>query len=93
MKSYASVEEIGQEFIKCELELIPVEESNVGDFATKPTDMVYIPVEIAAANIAEIYEGDILEVEHVGNGTVSSVICKNDIEKSRRVELARQLKI
>lgn len=93
MRSYASVEEIERGFIKFELELIPVEESKVGDFATKPTDMVYISEEIATANVSALCEGDILEVEHDGEGNVFHIICKNDAEKSRRVELRKQLMV
>lgn len=87
------MEELGQEFIKCELELIQVEESNVEDFSTKPTYMVYIPVDIAIVNVAVLCEGDILEVEHDGDGNVSYIICKNDDEKSKRVELRKQLMV
>lgn len=92
MRSYASVEEIDQEFIKCELELIPVEESNAEDYATKPTDMIYLPAGIIPCDVT-VCDGDILEVEHDGNGNVFCVSSKNDEEKSRRLELLRQLKI
>lgn len=40
MKSYASIDRIEGDFAVCEVELIPVGESNPEDFATKPCEMM-----------------------------------------------------
>ena len=90
MKSYAAIEEISKKFAACELELIPVEESQTTAFAEKETEMVDIPMEMITSVIPDIAEGDIIVVIH-DCGNVESVCYKDDSEKQRRIELIKVL--
>ena len=89
MKSYASIGEVEEFFVVCEVELIPMEESKTLHYRQKETDIVLIPNEIFTAKISEFTEGDIIVVEHE-KGEVKEVYYKDDSEKARRIELIRE---
>jgi len=89
MKSYASVDRLEGNFLVCEVELIEVEESNPTDF-DKPTEMIDIPVEQANAKIGMVREGDIIVVE-LEEGNVTEILCKDEDEKQRRIEVLKAI--
>ena len=89
MKSYASVDRLEGDFLVCEVELIEVEESNPTDF-NKPTEMIDIPIEQANAKIGMVREGDIIVVEHE-EGSVTEILCKDEAEKQRRIEVLKAI--
>ena len=89
MKSYASVDRLEGDFLVCEVELIEVEESNPTDF-DKPTEMIDIPVEQANAKLGDVQEGDIIVVEHE-DGNVTEILCKDEAEKQRRIEVLKAI--
>lgn len=90
MKSYASVGEIEDRLAVCEVELIPIENSNPEDFATKKADMMDIELGLIYQVTDEIDEGDILVVEHDGQN-VSHVYHKDDEEKARRIAVLQAI--
>ena len=58
MKSYASIDRVENEWAVCEVEMIPVEESNVCDFFSKETEMIDISLNKIIESVGEIQEGD-----------------------------------
>ena len=90
MKSYASVDRIEGKYLVCEVELLTVEESKPENFATKDCEMMDISLQDIHANIGEVYEGDILVVEH-DSESVTCVYCKDEEEKARRLEVLKSI--
>lgn len=90
MKSYAIVDRIEGKFAVCELEMLEVEQSRPEDFAQKETVMVDILSEFICSIVGELYEGDVLVVEH-DDENVTSIYYKDNAEKARRIELIKQL--
>lgn len=86
MKSYASIDRIEGNFAVCELEMIGVEDSRPEDYAIKETEMVEISLETLISQLSEVFEGDIIVVEHE-NGELIDICCKDDKEKERRIQL------
>lgn len=91
MKSYASVEKKEWDAIRCEVEMIPVEESKPENFETKETEACEIYMGDFDFDFEEVKEGDILVVEHE-YGDVRGIYGKDDFEKQRRIEIIEQLK-
>lgn len=92
MKSYASVDRVEEEFVVCEVELLPIEKSNSKDFSAKDTIMCSIWKDEFLRCIDDVKEGDILIVEHDGK-YVSYVYSKDEEEKQRRIEILQKLVI
>lgn len=90
MKSYAVVDRFEGEFAVCEVEVLPIEESYVEDFLSKPTVMMDIPIIEIYNSIGNFQEGDILIIEHNGE-MVITIYSKDEEEKSRRIELLKQM--
>lgn len=90
MKSYCSIESISQNYVRCELELIPVEESKAVAFAKKETEMIDIPAEMITAVIPTIEEGDIIVVIH-NKAAVEQIDYRDDDEKKRRIDLIKRI--
>ena len=90
MKSYASIDRIEDDFAVCEVELIPVGESNPEDFATKPCEMMEVSLRKIPFFFRKVKEGDILVVEHDGEN-VTSVYSKDKEEKARRLEVLKRI--
>ena len=90
MKSYASIDRIEDDFAVCEVELIPVGESNPEDFATKDCEMMDVSLQEISGNLLEVDEGDILVVEHDGENVIS-IYGKDEEEKARRLEVLRSI--
>ena len=90
MKSYCSIECISKKYVRCELELIPVEESRTIAFAEKKTEMVEIPAEMISTVIPKIEEGDIIVVSH-DRGSIENICYCDNEEKARRIALIKEL--
>ena len=90
MKSYASIDRVENEWSVCEVEMIPVEESNVCDFFSKETEMIDISLNKIIESVGEIQEGDILVIEHDGENA-SIIYEKDDEEKQRRIALLQKM--
>ena len=88
MRSYASIDRIEGEYAVCEVELLPVEESNPENFAIKDCEMMNFPLNDIPTNVGDVNEGDMLVVEHNGE-KISSVCSKDEQEKTRRLELLK----
>ena len=92
MRSYLCVGELENMtpvggFVECELEMVPVEESKVEEFASKPTEIVSISTNFFKEAFSE---GDIFVVNHI-DGVVVAVCYKDDEEKQRRIELNEKM--
>lgn len=90
MKSYASIDRIEGKYAVCEVELLPVEESKPEDFATKDCEMMDILLPDISSHFGDVKEGDILIVEH-DNKNVTSIYCKDEEEKTRRLEILNKI--
>lgn len=90
MKSYAVVDRFEGEFAVCEVEVLTIEESYVEDFFSKPTVMMDIPITEIYNSIGDFQEGDILIIEH-NCERVITIYSKDEEEKSRRIELLKQM--
>ena len=78
--SFASVCSVGEEYARCEVEIIPVDESMQDDTFKKESVMVEIPLkEIPYV----VREGEILVVAHDGENIIE-VCGKDDRERDRR---------
>ena len=80
------VEEIGEKYVSCELELNDFRKSQELSPGEKETKRVYILLEAIYQKIENIQAGDILIVGQE-DGNVYNIYCKDNIEKNRRIEL------
>jgi len=90
MISYASIDRIEGNFAVCEIEKIEIEKSKTTDYFEKETEMIDVSLEEIQRSVGEVYEGDIIVVEH--NGT--NVICiyyKDNEEKQRRIDCPKEI--
>ncbi len=87
MISYASIDSIKHDFVTCEIEKIPIQDSSTSDFANKDCYFTDIDIDDIFFNVEE---GDILIVQH-NCKEVSKVVGKDDIEKARRKALLKKI--
>ena len=90
MKSYATIDRLEGAFAVCEVELLTVEESKMGDFADYDTMWIDIPLQDIPESLGEVKEKDILVVEHDGQNVIE-VYCKDEDEKARRIEIFKNI--
>ena len=83
MISYMSVGEVSRNYVRAEVELIPFEDSNPEDFATKPCEMMDVRRDLFEDAGYLPVEGEIYVVEHDGK-EVSMVLYEDLDEKARR---------
>lgn len=87
MTSYASIDRIEGQWVICEVELLPFEESKSEDFASKDTEIMDV---LLNKFPEEVEEGDIFVVKHDGKN-VKIVDYKDDDEKIRRQEILKNI--
>lgn len=85
MISYLSIDRIEEKIAVCELEMIPMEESNTEKFDEKETKMVDVPIDKFGA-CELVNEGDIFVAVH-DEGNVLEICYKDNAEKTRRIAL------
>ena len=83
MRSYAYVDSIEDKIVKCELELVSIENTSECDRNTRV--MVELSLEHISEQVDNVEESDILVVEH-DSGNLISIYGKDDAEKQRRIE-------
>lgn len=86
MISYLSVGEVSRNYVRAEVELIPFEDSNPEDFATKPCEMMDVRRDLFEDAGYFPVEGEIYVVEHDGKD-VSLVIFEDTEERERRMAI------
>ena len=84
MESFASVDRIEGNYIILEVELIRAQGRDEDSFLDDDlTVMVDVPVSMTA-KLGNIHEGDVLLVTQE-DGIISNIVCKDDVEKRRRL--------
>jgi len=92
MKSYAAVDSIEGSYVRCELEMLDINESrNIAFYDKEEYLMVNIPLDKVCQAVDNVTEQDILIVEHEA-GVVISVYGRDDAELQRRMEEYREMK-
>lgn len=92
MKSYAAVDSIEGSYVRCELEMLDINESrNIAFYDKEEYLMVNIPLDKVCQAVDNVTEQDILIVEHEA-GVVISVCGRDDAELQRRMEEYREMK-
>ena len=92
MRSYASIDRIEGKFAVCEVEIYLVEESRRSGVELSETVMVDIPLQKIIEEVGTIQEGDILIVDY-DNGDVTTIYCKDEEEKARRLALLKGIMV
>ena len=92
MRSYASIDRIEGKFAVCEVEIYLVEESRRSGVELSETVMVDIPLQKIIEEFGTSQEGDILIVDY-DNGDVTTIYCKDEEEKARRLALLKGIMV
>lgn len=90
MKSYAAVDSIEGQHVRCELELLDLQESEHTSFWEKDCIMVDIPLEVVEQAVADVSEKDVLILEH-DEGNVTHICGRDEAEMMRRIEEYRAI--
>ena len=85
MKSYASIEEFDRNYVKLEVEMMDVEDSNTSEFGERETRMLDVDYEKFPWDEDDFGEGDIVVVEHDGE-IISKIYGKDEEERQRRID-------
>lgn len=83
MRSFACIDSIEDKIARCELELVPIEESFQCDRDKRR--MIELSFESISEKVENVEESDILVVEHE-NGEIITIYGKDNLEKQRRIE-------
>lgn len=85
MKSYASIEEFDRNYVRLEVEMMDIEDSNTTEFGERETKMIDVDFEKFPWAEDDFDEGDIVVVEHDGE-IVSEIYGKDEEERQRRMD-------
>ena len=85
MKSYASIGGFNGKYVKLEVEMMDVEDSNTTECGERESKMIDVDFEKFPWGEDDFDEGDIVVVEHDGE-IVSEVYGKDEEERQRRMD-------
>lgn len=85
MKSYASIEEFDGNYVRLEVEMMDIEDSNTTEFGERETRMLDVKLDKFPCDEEELGEGDIVVVEHDGE-IISKIYGKDEEERQRRID-------
>lgn len=85
MKSYASIEEFDRNYVRLEVEMMDVEDSNTNEFGEREIRMLDVDYEKFPWDEDDFGEGDIVVVEHDGE-IISKIYGKDEEERQRRID-------
>ena len=90
MLSYMSIERVEGDFAVCEVEDLPLEDSEVDDFFDKPCFMCDIPKAMFEENGFPIEEGLVFTVNH-DRDKIEAICSIDEQERMRRIEILEYL--
>lgn len=89
MKSYASIDRLEGLYVICEVELIEIQDSKNIDYCDRKTQMMDFLLDDVLNYVGYVMQGDILVVEHDGNG-ILQIYGKDYAEKQRRIKYIKR---